>query len=91
MVTLVVPKIRASVTLVVERETRTLPFAVLLDEMNTARPKGWVFGRLTLDAGERIVFGINPYAPAKQVFVPALGNNVDDICRPTHHGLQPTI
>src|SRR5215471_10867619 len=59
---------------------------VLLDEVNTMRPEGWLFGRLTVDAGDRIIFGINPYAPAKQILVGAFRNCVDYVCGTTHNG-----
>src|SRR5215469_108963 len=59
---------------------------VLLDEVNTVRPEGWAFGRLTVDAGDRIIFSINPNAPAKQVLVSTFRNYVDYVCGTAHNG-----
>ena len=37
-----------------------------LREMDTAGPSGWALDRLALDTRQRIVFGIDPDASAKQ-------------------------
>src|SRR5271157_3968783 len=55
---------------------------ILLREVHTADPHGWDLGCLALDARQRIVFGINPDPPAKQVHILALWGHIDHISNP---------
>src|SRR5271165_6591039 len=68
------------------RKPERATLAVLLDEVNAARPERGVLGRLTLNAGDRIVFRVHPYASAEQILVTALGNSIKYIDRSASHG-----
>src|SRR5215472_7808910 len=60
--------------------------AILLDELNTARPEGRIFGRLTLNACDCKILRIDPDAAAKQILVTAPGNGINEVGGPTLHG-----
>src|SRR5215469_11060435 len=68
------------------RVPESTALAVLLDEVNTARPEGWILSRLTLNARDRKILRIDPDAAAKQILVAAPGNGINEVGRPTLHG-----
>src|SRR5215469_5590656 len=62
---------------------------VLLDEVNTACPEGWVLCWLAFGAGKCEVFGIHPYLSTEQVLVTAFGKELDHIGGPAFQRFGP--
>src|SRR5271165_464995 len=64
------------------RKPERAALAVLLDEVNAARPERRILCRPTLNPRDCIILCIDPYASAKQILVGPLGNRVDNIGGP---------
>src|SRR5215467_14134231 len=57
-------------------------FVILLDEVDTPRPEGWILRWLAFGAGEREVFGIHPYPSTEKVLVTAFGRDLNHVAWP---------
>src|SRR5215469_227878 len=72
-----------------DRIPESSALVILLDEVDTPRPEGWILRWLAFGAGQCEVFGIHPYPSTEQVLVTALGSDLNQVAWPAFERLHP--